>query len=92
MPSLTREEYRAVFVDLAEWAAGNQFQLRAITKDVRDRLYDLGHDVERPTLGFIVRVTMNGGVRLNRKPPPDAAEISRLLPSQHHAGCRLSTT
>lgn len=76
MPRLARDEFGAVFAELASWAAENPFNLTAITREVRDRLHATGHDIGRQTLGFIVRGSMYGGVPLNQRPAPSAEDVA----------------
>jgi hypothetical protein len=77
MPRLTREEYRAVFAELAESVATKPFILTRITREARDRLHSSGfEDVGRNLVGFVVRGAMDAGVPFNRQPSPSAKEIA----------------
>lgn len=79
LPRISAKDWGALFEKLALFSSSEEFNLTKCTAWVRDRLADEDVQIGRSHVGWVVRHSLYGGVRLTEKPLPTADEIRNAL-------------
>ncbi|WP_318541566.1 NYN domain-containing protein [Kocuria marina] len=79
MPRLPQEHWPVVFKVLSEYAREFDFNLSEASKWSRDRATELGVEVSRRALLYVVRGARTGGADLSADQAPDAPAIGRAV-------------
>ena len=88
LPRLTSEEWSALFIALAHYAAENEFNLTQCTAWCRDHVQQSGLTIGRGQVGYVVRASLYGGQPLNSMPPPTAEQVRMAVLQSTIARCR----
>jgi hypothetical protein len=79
MPRLPQEHWPVVFEVLSEYAHEFDFNLSEALKWSRDRARELGVEVSRRALLYVIRGARTGGADLSADRAPDAPAIGRAV-------------
>ncbi|MUN62871.1 NYN domain-containing protein [Kocuria sediminis] len=79
MPRLPQDHWPVVFEVLSEYARGFDFNLSEASKWSRDRARELGVEVSRRALLYVIRGARTGGADLSVDQAPDAPAIGRAV-------------